>query len=82
MSARINADAQGELQGAVASVISIAAVSGPLIMPPIFSAFSDGRGLYLPGAPFLLSALLSLIGGLVFWYVVRRHMPLATLSED
>jgi MFS transporter, DHA1 family, tetracycline resistance protein len=74
MSARVDADAQGELQGAVASVISISALAGPLIMPPIFATFSDDRGLYLPGAPFLLGALLSVAGGLLFWRTVRRHI--------
>lgn len=74
MSARVDADSQGELQGAIASTISIAAVAGPLIMPPIFAAFADGQGFYLPGAPFLLAALLSIIGGLLFVHVVRTRM--------
>jgi MFS transporter, DHA1 family, tetracycline resistance protein len=74
MSERVDPDAQGELQGAVASTISIAAMMGPMIMPPLFAAFSDDKGLYLPGAPFLLSAILSAVGGLLFWWVVRRYL--------
>jgi MFS transporter, DHA1 family, tetracycline resistance protein len=74
MSERVDADAQGELQGAVASMISISALAGPLIMPPIFAHFADDVGLYLPGAPFLLAALLSVMGGLLFWRTVRRHI--------
>jgi MFS transporter, DHA1 family, tetracycline resistance protein len=74
MSARISHDAQGELQGAVASILSISALAGPIIMPPIFAHFSDRVGLYLPGAPFLLAALLSALGGLWFWRTVRLHL--------
>jgi DHA1 family tetracycline resistance protein-like MFS transporter len=74
MSERVDGDAQGELQGAVASTISIAALAGPLIMPPVFAAFTDGTGLYLPGAPFVLSVVLTLAGWLLFVAMVRRHM--------
>jgi MFS transporter, DHA1 family, tetracycline resistance protein len=74
MSARVPEDAQGELQGAIASALSISAIAGPLIMPPIFATFADDRGIYLPGAPFLLAAALSVTGGLVFWRTIRRHV--------
>lgn len=74
MSSRVDPDAQGELQGAVASTISIGAVIGPLIMPPLFATFSDDKGLYLPGAPFMLSAILAVLAGLLFWHIVRRYL--------
>jgi MFS transporter, DHA1 family, tetracycline resistance protein len=74
MSKRIAEDAQGELQGAVASTVSIASLAGPIIMTPIFAGFSDDRGLYFPGAPFLLAAFLSVAGGLVFWRTVTQIM--------
>jgi DHA1 family tetracycline resistance protein-like MFS transporter len=76
MSERVDPDAQGELQGAIASTISISSMMGPLIMPPIFAAFSDDKGLYLPGAPFILSALLAIIAGLLFWYIARRNLSM------
>jgi len=74
MSERVDPDAQGELQGAIASTISIASIAGPLIMSPIFAHFSDRTGVYLPGAPFLLAALLSVAGGLLFWRIVQVHL--------
>jgi MFS transporter, DHA1 family, tetracycline resistance protein len=73
MSALVPEDAQGELQGAVASMISISALVGPMIMPPVFSAFSDDVGLYLPGAPFLLGAALCLVGLALFLATARKH---------
>jgi DHA1 family tetracycline resistance protein-like MFS transporter len=54
---------QGTLQGVIASLNGVAAVLTPLAMTWIFGAFSTGRaGLVFPGAPYLLSALLSIVG--------------------
>ena len=58
MSKRISEDAQGELQGASASTISLTSIIGPLLMTAIFGMFADAQGLYLPGAPFILAMLL------------------------
>ena len=54
-------DQQGELQGVIASARSVAAILSPLVMTQVFAVFSDGAGLYLPGAPFALSAILMLV---------------------
>jgi len=56
MSARIDEDAQGELQGAVASTISLTSIFGPVMMTAVFGAYADKEGYYFPGAPFLLGA--------------------------
>ena len=61
MTCRTPADAQGELQGAITSLYSIASVLSPPVMALIFAAHSDDKGYYLPGAPFLLAAGLILI---------------------
>lgn len=78
MSERVDPDSQGELQGAIASTISIAALAGPLVMPPVFAAFTDKSGYYLPGAPFVLSVVLTAIGGMLFISLVRRHLTPST----
>ena len=62
MSERVAEDAQGELQGAVASAMSITSIIGPLIMTATFGAYADDKGLFFPGAPYLLAAMISLIG--------------------
>ena len=43
MSKQAGPTAQGELQGAVASIASIAAVISPIFMTQLFSYFIDGR---------------------------------------
>ncbi len=59
MSGQVGPSSQGELQGAVASIASVAAVVSPLFMTQLFSHFSaEGAPVYLPGAPYLVSALL------------------------
>jgi DHA1 family tetracycline resistance protein-like MFS transporter len=59
MSKRAGPSAQGELQGAVASLSSIAAVLSPLFMTQLFSHFSSPAArVQFPGAPYLVSAVL------------------------
>jgi DHA1 family tetracycline resistance protein-like MFS transporter len=72
MTAKVSEDAQGELQGAIASVVSMTSVIGPIMMTHVFGVFADGQGLYFPGAPFIFSAGLLGIGVLVLTRTLRR----------
>ena len=59
MAGQVPPNAQGELQGALASLQSASAIVGPLVMNNLFFYFShDQAPVYLPGAPFLLGAIL------------------------
>jgi MFS transporter, DHA1 family, tetracycline resistance protein len=72
MSDKVGENSQGELQGAVASIMSLTAIIGPVVMTRIFSHFADGKGTYFPGAPFLLATgLLALSIGL-YIFVIKR----------
>ncbi len=51
-------DRQGLVQGVIASLSSVAAILAPLVMTAIFKASVDDKGIYLPGAPYLFSAVL------------------------
>jgi len=63
LSVRIAPEAQGSLQGVLASINGVAAILTPLAMTWLFSAFSNGSlGIHLPGAPYLLSAVLAAVG--------------------
>lgn len=57
---RVGEDVQGLVQGVIASLASMAAVLAPLVLTGVFEVFVDGEGLYLPGAPFLVGAVLTL----------------------
>jgi MFS transporter, DHA1 family, tetracycline resistance protein len=59
-SQQIPANAQGELQGAVASLYSLSAIVGPPLMTQVFAHFSaPSAALYFPGAAFVTAALLT-----------------------
>ncbi len=75
MSSQVPPDAQGELQGALTSLMSLTAIIGPLVMTNLFAYFSDltvKDRLYLPGAPFYAGAILILIGFVVAVRSLRR----------
>lgn len=59
-------DQQGELQGVIASAKSMAAIFAPFAMTQTFAAFADPAGVYAPGAPFVLSAMLMVLCLAVF----------------
>ncbi|MEM7544602.1 MAG: MFS transporter [Pseudomonadota bacterium] len=54
----VGEDQQGHVQGVIASLASVAAIAAPLALTGVFEWFVSGAGPYLPGAPFLLAALL------------------------
>ncbi|MEL7003984.1 MAG: MFS transporter, partial [Bacteroidota bacterium] len=63
MSNEVPATEQGELQGGLTSLISLTSIIGPVMMTSIFAYFTDTNqfGVYFPGAPFILGALLTFI---------------------
>lgn len=60
-------DQQGELQGAMTSINAVATIIAPLMVTQTFWYFTEtGAPVYLPGAPFLLSAVLTIFCIAVF----------------
>jgi len=77
MSRMVDDNAQGELQGVLTSVHALAMIVSPLMMASVFSFFTrEDAPLYLPGAPFMVSMGLIVIGVVVF---ARCH-PADTLD--
>ncbi len=74
ISNEVNDDQQGEVQGALASLISFTAIIGPPFMTGLFGYFSsDGAPIELPGAAFLAGASLTFISLLVAIYIFRKN---------
>jgi DHA1 family tetracycline resistance protein-like MFS transporter len=72
MTRRVSASEQGQLQGANSSIQSIANLVGPFAFTLTFSYFIGAGGpLYLPGAPFLLAALLLALSAAIAWRATR-----------
>ena len=73
MSSRVPGNAQGELQGALASVLGVALIISPVMMTQTFGYFTGATApIYLPGAPFLGAAALMALALVPFSMGVRR----------
>jgi len=76
LSAQVEADAQGELQGAIASLVSLTAIVAPLLMTQLFAFFTDAAApIFFPGAPFVAAALLTFASALLLARVLRGVAP-------
>ena len=66
MAGKVPPNEQGELQGALTSVMSLASIIGPLVMNNLFFYFTHNEApVYLPGAPFFLGSLLMLTSAVI-----------------
>jgi DHA1 family tetracycline resistance protein-like MFS transporter len=71
-SQQIPANAQGELQGAVACLYSLSSIVGPPLMTQVFGHFSArSAGVYFPGAAFLTAAMLTAGCAILFARAMR-----------
>jgi DHA1 family tetracycline resistance protein-like MFS transporter len=59
---QVPANAQGELQGGLTSLMSMTSIAGPLLMGYLFFYFTKPGNPQFPGAPFIMGAVLTLIG--------------------
>jgi DHA1 family tetracycline resistance protein-like MFS transporter len=62
ISSQVPANEQGELQGALTSLISVTSIIGPVLMNTIFAYFTaKDAPVYMPGASFYLAAILTIL---------------------
>jgi len=74
MANRVPDNAQGELQGMIASAAGLSMVISPLVMTQIFASFSGPEASVLfPGAPFALAGVLILISLAIALPFIRRE---------
>ncbi len=63
---------QGELQGGVASLYSLASIAGPLLMTQTLARFTGkGSAIYFPGAAFVVAGFLALV--CLIFFVLSLH---------
>ena len=73
------ANAQGELQGAIACLYSLSAILGPPLMTQVFRYFSaPAARVHFPGAPFIAAALLTLASAALLLQALHRTPRTAT----
>jgi DHA1 family tetracycline resistance protein-like MFS transporter len=69
---RVKPDEQGRLQGANSALVGIAGMIGPGLFSLTYAGFITQSAVHLPGAAFILAALLMVFGMLLALFVARR----------
>jgi len=83
MSSQVAASEQGELQGALASLVSLTSIVGPPLMTNTFSYFTSSTAfVYFPGAVFLLGAALGLISLAFCVKALRNYKEPAPITSS
>ncbi len=78
ISGQVPANEQGELQGALASLISLTSIIGPPLMTNLFSYFTGPDApVYFPGAPFLMGAVLTVLSVILAMRSLKPHFAKA-----
>jgi DHA1 family tetracycline resistance protein-like MFS transporter len=76
ISGHVPPNEQGELQGALTSIMSATAIIGPPMMTNLFAHFTaPGAPVYFPGAAFLLGAVFMLGSAIWSYVVLKREHP-------
>lgn len=74
ISNQVEPNSQGELQGIITGLQSLAAIIGPWLISHIFIYFiGPSATVYFPGAPFIFSAILTLIGLSITFRTIRKY---------
>ena len=82
ISGQVPANEQGELQGALTSLMSATGVVGPVLMTGLFGFFTGPKApVRFPGAPFLLGAALALASVALAAYSLKKHPPVSLAPQ-
>jgi len=74
---------QGELQGALTSLISLSSIIGPPLMTNLFAYFTSGtHPLYFPGAAFMAGALLTLLSVILAMRTLATYVHTTEIVEN
>lgn len=78
ISGQVPPNEQGELQGALTSIMSLAAIAGPPMMTNLFEYFTRSAApVYFPGASFLLGGILMFSSAIVAYFALRGKSDVA-----
>lgn len=74
---------QGELQGALTSMISLTSIVGPLVMTNLFAWFTRPKAsFHFSGAPFLLGSILLLASAFLAYKVLKKEKETVPIKVD
>jgi len=74
ISGHVPPNEQGELQGALTSLMSATSIIGPPVMTNLFAYFTSPKApVRFPGAPFMLGALLMLASAIMAYHALKTE---------
>lgn len=74
MSSQVPPNEQGELQGALTSLMSLTSIIGPVMMTWIFHHYSDkDSGVYFPGAVMIAGAVLTIVSAFLARLSLKKN---------
>lgn len=77
ISGHVPANEQGELQGALTSLMSATSIVGPPMMTNLFAYFTtSGAPVYFPGVSFLLGSIFMIASALWAYFALRDEKHL------
>jgi MFS transporter, DHA1 family, tetracycline resistance protein len=83
MSGQVPANEQGELQGALTSLMSLTSVFGPVIMTWTFDFFSgDNAPFYFPGAAMIAGGVLTVLSAFLARLSLKKNLKPAANPAD
>jgi len=75
LAGHVPSNEQGELQGALTSLMSLTTIIGPLIMNNLFSYYTTRSSIHFPGVAFLLGSIFMLLSVIIAWMVLSAVRP-------
>ena len=82
VSSKVPANEQGEIQGTLASLMSVSAIIGPPMMTNTFYFFTHKEAPFqFPGAPFILGSFLMLLSTIIAYYSLKK-IPTSNTNND
>jgi len=83
MSGNVPKNEQGELQGALTSLMCLTSIVGPILMNNLFAWFTKPSApVYFPGVSFLLGSVLILISTYLAYRTLRQGHHLAAMASQ
>ncbi|MEO9483385.1 MAG: TCR/Tet family MFS transporter [Ekhidna sp.] len=71
MTSEVPKNSQGELQGGIASIMTLTAIVGPLLMTGVFRYYTNPENeVYFPGAPFMVGTAIAILS----IFIARRSL--------
>ncbi len=81
LAGHVPSNEQGELQGALTSLMSLTTIIGPPLMNNLFYFFTkENAPVHFPGVFFLLAALLMLASVLIAFHFLQKEKKMATIN--